>query len=67
MRIGAAQNTFALHLFLPILASSPAAALPLPQVLYETGSTRWLVEALEELGHNTKRFPIGGSIVQVCL
>ena len=51
------------------MASSPGpvAALPLPQVLYETGSTRWLVEALEELGHNTKRFPIGGSIVQVCL
>lgn len=37
------------------------------QVLYETGSTRWLVEALEELGHITKRFPIGGSIVQALL
>lgn len=37
------------------------------QVLYESGTTRWLVEGLQAFGHETKLFPIGGSIVQALM
>merc|ERR1719341_2781883 len=37
------------------------------QVLYESGTTRWLVEGLQAFGHDTKLFPIGGSIVQALM
>merc|ERR1712156_140664 len=37
------------------------------QVLYESGTTRWLVEGLQAFGHKTQLFPIGGSIVQALM
>lgn len=37
------------------------------QVLYELGTTRWMADGLKSFGHDTKLFPVGGSIVQALL
>ena len=37
------------------------------EILYEDGVTQWMVEGLEKIGHHTRKFSLGGSIVQAVL
>ena len=37
------------------------------EILYEEGVTQWMVDGLEKIGHKTRKFSLGGSIVQAIL
>ena len=37
------------------------------EILYEDGVTQWMVDGLEKIGHKTRKFSLGGSIVQAIL
>ena len=37
------------------------------EILYEDGVTQWMVDGLEKIGHKTRKFSVGGSIVQAIL
>ena len=39
--------------------------LKLTQVVYESGTTRWITDGLKTFGHSLERHVIGGASVQV--